>query len=221
MSAIKTSPIDVVDKKRRCGWRKEGGVYIMGGMDVTKDGASAIFTLINPPIPYQVKVHRGPRIVNSAAVLWRRPMEEWWFGASKDHEEKKNADAWALSMFGMTQRLKIGECAGLKGTDKALAHIASKIVWNPTVIKYYRELTLLGVGNLPRAAEPYDTLRSHIALIETNQKLDNLLGIQAAIWRLADSIPPSARKQTIPVLTKMLALLNLPLDAIAMREKYI
>jgi hypothetical protein len=55
---------------------------------------------------------------------------------------------------------------------------------------------------------------------ESLHKLDGLLGTQATIWRLADSIPPTSLPEIVPVLTKMLVLLNLPLDAIALRDIY-
>jgi hypothetical protein len=207
--------LTVYTPQRECGWREEGGCYIVGGTDGSPDGCSARFTVLNPPVPYQVPHHRGPRLVNGDAILERRDMEAWWVGSSAETEARKRGDAWALDTFGMTEarRLSVGDCRGCKSIDEALAVIAGRIAYSQQLNHQYRELTILKVGELPRVAGHCDALRTHLVNYEETNSVGSLVQAHAAVWRIANTIPPRKRQEVYPVLMRMMAIFNMPLDA--------
>lgn len=213
----------VVTRVRGCGKRKTHGVYAVGGGEGSPDGVLARFVRLNPPIPYPVKLHRGPRIVDAHAVLARLPMETWWAGASKDTEQKKSADAWAQETFGMTlhKRLETGECAGAKSADEAWATLAEQVRWSHRLADYFRELTLEKVQELPRVTPHYDRLHEHLLRYADDQQVGDLMGAQAALWRIGFTLPPAKRPAIVPLLMRMLVLLNLPKDASAMQRTFL
>lgn len=206
-------------KVRKCGRKKEGGVYLIGAGG-SQEGCSAVFTQCNPPIPYPVKLHRGPRVVTAQAVLARKPMDEWWYGTSAETEIAKRGVWWEVKTFGMpaNTRCSVGECAGMEQED-AITHLATNLTWDEKrMLAQYRDLTILEVQNMPRAAVLYDELRTAMATCSLSGKVDDLLSVHAAVWRLALSIPPRKRDKVIPVLMRMMVLLNMPKDAIYMRD---
>jgi hypothetical protein len=206
---------------RKCGRRKEHGMYIIGG-DGAPNGVLARFNRLNPPIPYQVKMHRGPRVVDGDAILMRLPMEKWWIGASKDTEEKKSADEWALDTFGMTlnHRLHVGECAGVSRADEAISILVSKVQWNKRIISYFGELTSNKVQELPRVAPMYSRLHEHLLKYERGHAIGELMGVQATVWNIAYTIPPGKRSKYIPDLARILVLMNLYKDAAVMLDMF-
>jgi hypothetical protein len=207
---------------RKCGTRKEYGVYATGGEDGDPEGTMLRFNRINPPVPYQVKLHRGPRIVDATALLDRQPMDSWWAGSSANTELKKSGDAWAQEIFGMTlaRRLSIGECAGCQTPDDALAQLLSKLAWDNRITDSFRALSLNKVQELPRTAAPYNNLHESLLTYCRTGKIGNLVDAQAAIWRLAYSIPPSRRVDYVPSLVRMLALMGLVKDGLTMSRMF-
>lgn len=219
---MKLNPSTIVTSVRKCGRRKEYGLYMVGSGNLSPDGVLFLFNEIHPPIPYQVSVHRGPRIVSAHALLSRTPMAEWWVGSSLKTEIKKSGDAWWIETFGMTryQRLNIGVCAGATDAEEALTELVNAIAWSPNLVGYFRVLTTTHIHELPRTAIPYNDVHEAIRNFADDQALGYLLKAQAAVWRLADALPPRKRDEHIPSLMRMLAGMNLPQDTIAMRNKY-
>lgn len=216
----------VSEVKRGCGYRKEGGVYMIGGGEKSENGVLPMFTEINPPIPYSVQLHRSFRLVNAQAVLSRSPMDSWWIGASKDTEQKKNADAWAINTFGMTitKRLETGDCADAKDADEALAILVSKIKLDPNdnrLYSYFQQLSRSRIQELPRVAEHYASLHEHLVKYANTKNLGSLVGAQAALWRTAYTIQPSKRPTYVPYLVRFLMLMNLTKDALAMKRIFL
>lgn len=210
--------LTLVTKVRRCGTRKEGSVYAVGGSGRNEEGVISSFIPIDPPIPYQVPSHRGPRIVDAFRVLDRQPIEDWWYGSSKDTEQKKNADQWALDTFGMTlhKRMSLGDCVGSKDADDALAKLVSKITDPSDVSGYIRNLTLNKLQEIPRVMPYYERLVQSIASYYAEKTIDNLVTAQAAVWRIVYNIPPSKRKDYTRNLASILAALNLKRDAMSL-----
>lgn len=208
-------------KERKCGSRHRG-MYATGGMG-EDGGVVARFVPINPPIPYQVKLHRGPRLVSDNKILNRQPMNEWWVGSSKNTEVKKAGDAWAIDTFGMTlaKRLSTGVCAGAKTADDAVKILAQKVTWSNKIVHWFGELSKRKFQEQPRCAEAYAALYDAMNAFISNQKMPDLLQFHAAVWRAAYNIPPSKRVDFIPVLIRMQILLGLPDDASAMQRTFL
>lgn len=207
-------------KKRKCGKREEEGIYLVTGSRTSPDGVLPLFICIEPPIPHPGQLHRGPIIVDGRAILARRPYEEWLAGSSKERFENQQGDAWVIETFGMTRhrRLSMGECKGMKGLDFAMAHLVSKMVWDNRVINFIRNLTILEVPNLPRAAEPFSKLVRAAQTCAKYPTSGPLMEIQAAVWQLADSIPPKKKSDVYPYLRRILIVINLPADALELKE---
>lgn len=206
---------------RKCGRRKRG-LYLTGG-EPSENGVLAVFNLLNPPVPYQVPVHRGPRIVDAYAIIERKPMEDWWFGSSKSTEEKKAGDAWAEDVFGMTlaKRTSIGECEDALSADEALSMLVSNIRWNSNLLPLFRNITKDKIQEIKRVDSHYTKLHEHLSSYTKTMKVDDLIGAQAAIWRMAYNLPPSRRQDYIPNLMRMLIVMNLKRDAIAMQRTFL
>lgn len=211
-------------QERKCGRRKAGGVYLVSP-ETSPDGVLQQFTPIDPPIPYPVKAHRVPRIVDKVAVLARLPLEDWWYGSSKETEQEKSANQWALETFGMTlaQRLKTGECYGLTGPDDAIALLASKITLTnrAKIVDLFRKLTHAKVQERPRTVQHYESLYENLAVfLGGEETIDRLMAAQAATWRIAYNTPPSEWVNVVTPLASILYLLNLKNDATALLEKF-
>jgi len=208
-------------KIRKCGRRVKGGLYLIGGGEASEDGTLMFFNEINPPIPYQVPVHRGPRLVEANAVLARKPMETWWYGASKDTEEKKLADQWSLQTFGMTlsSRLNIGVTADAKTAQEAVAILVNRIKplgSSRRIIDHFRKLTIEKVQELPRVAEHYNRLHENLYEYFEKRTVNYLINVQASIWQIAFNLPPTRRTGVVEILAGFLALLNLGEDGMAL-----
>lgn len=200
---------------RKCGLRKEFGLYLTGGAGASEDGTLARFVHINPPVPYPVKHYRGYKTVDGDAIMRREPLEAWWSGSSKDSEQKKSADQWAIALFGMTEtrRRSVGECAGAKSVDEALAILVSRMVYNPGVARFFGAITRNKIQEIPRVVADYSELHENLLLASRGGTVDNLVNAQAAVWRMAYSIPPSKRSDYVGDLARILHKLGLPKDA--------
>ena len=213
--------IQIVHTKiRGCGERKEYGLYLVGGGSGSENGALARFVRINPPVPYPAKFHRGPRIVDGDAILSRLPLSHWWAGSSKDTEQKKSADQFALDTFGMTlnRRLTIGECrgSGARDIDEALAIVTSQVTWNPDAARWFASVTRNKIQELPRIAADYSKLHEALLYAQKTRRVDHLVNAQAAVWRIAYNLPPRRRGEFIPDLSRILIRLGMTKDAQAM-----
>lgn len=207
----------VVTSMRKCGRRKTDALYVVGGGPAHPDGVLKQFYRFNPPIPYQVKLHRGPRLVSADAIFMRLPMEYWWVGSSKETEVQKAGAAWALENFGMSvnKRINTGECAGCTTADEAMNILANKVTRPPArLVTYFGYL--MDLGEVASTTADYDKLRTYIKMFKANEDVGSVLGIVATIWRLAKRVPPKMRDEYIPTLMRMLVLLGLPQDAAAM-----
>ena len=216
-----TSNIRIIEQPiRDCGKRKEYAVYATGGTEGSENGVLARFNRLNPPIPYQVNVHRGPRIVDAHKILGRRPMEEWWYGSSKETEQKKAGDAWALETFGMTmtKRLSTGECAGCADGEAALSVLAQKVKFDPQIVYWFREMTRADIQEINRVAAPYNRLQEHMVRYAETHQVGELVGAQSSLWQMAYAIPPAKRQTYIPFIVRIVALMGLREDAKSMQR---
>mgnify|MGYP001816278305 CR=1 FL=1 len=212
----------LVTKKRKCGKKSPGGVYMVAGEPSSEDGSSPVFTLIVPPVPYQVPVHRGSRLVDDQAILQRMPLEEWWVGTSGRTEEKKRGDAFWVDLFGLPveKRLNEGVCIGVSDAEEVLATIAGKIKWNGNLVSLFRELTIAHAQNMPNAARYFDGIRTSLVEYTERQTVDALVKAQSQVWGLAGITPKKHKDVVLPVLERMLILMNLPEDALYMDYLY-
>lgn len=212
----------LVTKNRKCGRKAQGGVYLVAGENISEEGSSPIFTLITPPVPYQVPVHRGARLVDDQAILNRLPLDEWWVGSSGRAEEKKRGDAFWVDIFGLAveKRLGKGVCLQVHTPEEVLATIAGQVKWNRDLINLFRELTIAEAQNMPNAALYFDAIRTHLVEYTATQKVDALVKAQAKIWGLAGKTAKKQKDVVLPVLERMLILMNLTEDALYMDHLY-
>jgi len=152
-------------------------------------------------------------------------MSDWWVGGSKDTEDKKDGDAWAIETFGMTlhKRLEIGECTGATGPDEALAILVTKVNLNladKRVLTCFREMTRAKVQEIPRVTVHYEAFAEAITLFNGSKAIGDLMAAQAALWRMAYNLPPSKRTEYVPHLQRFLVLMNLRKDAGAMARVF-
>jgi hypothetical protein len=204
---------------RGCGKRKPGGTYLVS--ESSGDGQVPLITRLNPPVPVTTKFHRSTVLVNGNAILARQPEDEWLVGSSKKHAEKVRGDAWSFEVFGMTltQRLTTGECKGEPDADVALAGLIGKVKITCHFLDLIKNLTETGAAEMPRASEHYARLVQTYQAYYLTHKVAHLIELQAAIWRLGVTTPPSKRQQVIPVLARMLANMTLPKDSMAILLK--
>lgn len=209
-------------KNRKCGRKSQGGVYVVAGEPSNEEGSSPVFTLIVPPVPYQVPVHRGARLVDDQAILERLPLEEWWVGASGRTEEKKRGNAFWVDLFGLTVDKRVGEgvCSAVESPEEVLATIAGRIKWNTNLVALFRELTKAHAQDMPNAAIHFDAIRTHLVEYTENEKVDSLVKVQAKVWGLASKTPKKYRDVVLPVLERMLILMDLSEDALYMDYLY-
>jgi len=203
-------------KTRQCGKRKDGGVYLVGGTFQSAEGTLLPFSLISPPIPYPAGVHRNARIVNGDAILEKLPLNEWWFGSSKATEDKKLGDAWAIDIFGMpiAKRIGMGECARVKTADDAMEVLVGKVKFDSKpLLSHLRSLAENRVSEITRVALAYNKLHEHILAYTRTGDVRNLIHAQAAVWQIADRLPPSKRDQYTYDLAGILTRLGLVRDA--------
>jgi hypothetical protein len=207
----------VFDEERECGFRDEGGIYIMAGIP-SGDGVLPMFVLIDPPIPNPGKFHRGAVIVDGNVVLARQPCETWPAGSSKDYHEKLEGDAWAISLFGMTAyaRCHTGECDGMN-IDEALEFLKYNTFWDGRIPNYIRRLTELEVPDM--AAEPWGAMVQAFQEYRDTRVAMRLVDAVGACWKLANAIPPRKRSTAYPGIQAILVLMGLPKDAMAMGRK--
>ena len=211
----------IVSSARECGERIPGGIYLTSeGSDF---GSLPLWVSIDPPIPCEDRFHRGPVLVDAEAVLGRLPEEEWFVGSSEEHRQKLRADEWAFDRFGMTttMRRKIGVAAGTLGADEVMETLLGSVNWNQGgLTNVISVLTDLEVAEIPRVAEHFAALISHIQEFPEEQNAMCLVRAVAATWRIAENLPPRFRVSIIPNLMRVLVILGVHEDAWAMRKRY-
>lgn len=100
------SGLIVPDTPRRCGYLKDGGVYLMGL--VSPDGTYPTAVPIEPAVPAQHKHFRGWRWVYGHAIRLRLPEEAWWCDSSSLTEHSKLMQRMDLLVFGMPWKWRKG-----------------------------------------------------------------------------------------------------------------
>lgn len=211
-------------KIRRCGKRKERKLYLVSGETTTRDGVLPRFVRINPPIPYPGTVHRTPIVIDGESLLAGYPYPEYLAGESRRHQENKQGKEWELEIFGMpiSQRLGMGCCESCTSAEEALATISGKIQWNPGIIGIIRELSLKQIQKTPCAARDFALLvQAAQEAQQTQGQIRSLITLQAAVWKLINSLPVNRRKNFFRYLALCLSQLNLLEDAQAFRLQQI
>jgi len=163
-------------------------------------------------------------LVDADKVLADEPEEEWFVGTSKDYREKLRADQWSLEKFGMTTtlRLQLGECAGLTGVDEAYEHLLRAVRFNKHHLFLAIEgLTFAEVHEVPRVGLFYARLVEELQLFLEDKKAEHLVCMTAQVWRIAENAPPSKLPNIVPNLMRVLVVLGLTMDAMAMKRRYL
>ncbi|HEC65261.1 MAG TPA: hypothetical protein ENI23_08205 [bacterium] len=211
----------IISSIRECGERIPGGVYLTS--EGSTFGSLPLWVSLHNPISCEDRPHRGPVLVDAGAILARLPEEKWFVGSSEAHREKLRADEWAIERFGMTttMRSKIGVAADTTGADEAMEILLGSVKWNGSQVeKYVAILTDLEVPEIPQVTEHFASLISHLQDFPVeNRAIDLVLAI-AAVWRIADNLPPRFRTTIIPNLMRFLVVLGVPEDAVALRKRY-
>jgi hypothetical protein len=212
----------ITSTRRGCGYKKQGGVYLVS--EPGKMGVLPLFVRINPPIPCADNFYRGTTVVDGQKILDGSPEDEWLVGASAERKQKQTADEWAIEKFGMTthMRCKTGICAkkGARSADEAMNVLLETVRYHPNLIRSIRQLSELRIDKIPKAAEPFALLVSALQMyLGKSQDSAELVKIVAAIWRLINVISPSKKQYYYPVLLGMLVFLNLSDDAIALKRR--
>lgn len=201
--------------KRKCGWPKEGGLYLVTD-ERSEDGTLAAIVLIDPPIPVQRDPHRGPILVDGQKILARLPEDEWVIGSSAKTVAKKRADEVWEEMFGMplSERLSTGDCKGIKTGEEAYERILSLVSWNRKVRDYFRMLAIMEIPNLPNAAPVYNDITHTIQGYVLTHGADNndLVRLAGLCWKLYYAVPYRKRKDLTAV-AQLLAGIGLVQDA--------
>lgn len=212
----------ILSSARECGERVPGGIYLAS--EGSEFGSLPLWVSFEEPVPCEDRFHRGPVLVNGGALLAHLPEEKWFVGSSEAHREKLRADEWSIERFGMTttMRTKIGIGAGLSGADEVMEKLLGSVKWNASQVeKYVAILTDLEIPEIPQVTEHFATLVKHLQDVPVeNRAIDVVLAI-AAVWRMADNLPPRFRITVIPNLMRFLVVLGVPEDATAMRERYL
>jgi hypothetical protein len=210
----------VVTQVRKCGKKIAGGLYLVS--EGSENGVLPMWVPMHPPIPCADKFHRGPVVVNGAAILERQPENNWLAGASAERVEKTKANEWAMQRFGMTtdMRLKTGDTEGLDGADRAMEHLLNTITYHGNITPLLRQLAIDGVHEMPRVTEHYAATIRHFQEWLGSGEVAPLVSAVAAMWRMAGATAPKKRGIVIPTLMRILVLMNLRKDAMAMRERY-
>ena len=108
------------EQMRKCGWRKEGGIYIVGN-GATVGGSvsnSCRFVRLDPPIPFPKEAPtpgRGFIYVDGEAILEGRPPEEWGITPQRAELLKLSWEIWGLAY---EERQRVGICKGAHDLDE-------------------------------------------------------------------------------------------------------
>jgi len=163
-------------------------------------------------------------MVNARAVFEHQPMEDWWSGSSRQTEEKKSGERWALDVFGMSvnQRLNTGECSEAHSIEEAVNILVDRIQYNRRIVGAFRDLTETKIQEVSsRLNLEYNTLHQHLLRYTETQEVGELMGVQSALWRMAYKLPPTKRARHIRSLASFLFSLNLKRDGLAMLHLFL
>jgi len=197
-----TKPITVIKEKRRgCGYRKKGGVYLVsepGG------GVLPLFVLTEPPVPYTGKHFRGTVLVDLDRVLECLPEDEWLVGASRERHERQLRASAEIEQWGMSlkerERIGIG-LAGLKG----LRLVNVKVIGS--------QLRWLAGCKLGQA-------QNEIPKAFRKLQEGDLQGLLACLWRLWRNCPPKQRVHAKHYIQCAMYYLNAIGDSVWIEEEY-
>lgn len=171
------------EKKRGCGYRLEGGLYVVG--EGSPNGVLPPWVSIEPPIPYDGQHFRGFVYVDGDRLLGRETQDLWLIGASLDGKLRQN---W-LTLLGMPPsiRQKIGDCKGAKSPDEVAKRLSKLGLYNRMRYKLATaglldEIKALGLFETESGAEAVDLAKRTEFLELTAPQ------ILAACWRIARRI---------------------------------
>ena len=207
--------------RRGCGLRTKGGAYLVS--EPSPNGVLPLWISFNPPIPCEDRFHRGPVLVDGDAILAKLPEEEWFVGSSADHREKLRADEWAIERFGMTttMRMRTGVCKGATSIDEAMEILLRTVRWNnQAVYDALRSLTVSKIFDITNALPHLNSIIQHIQNFPHESHAEELVLAAAAVWRTANALSPSKYDEYIPYLMRILTVIGLGKDAIAMRKRF-
>lgn len=192
----------ITEDKRKCGYRKGGGFYLVAELD-EKEGVLAPITLIDPPILVEGKQSRGYVIVNGDNILERMPEEDWFAGATKDRKDK---DRWSIETFGMPleRRRKIGVCKGFKTEEECVLALSNRAYYTSDLIKLVRVMGITGINDLAPS--------SYASLVSAVQEADPLK-TAASLHRMV-SEAGRRKKQVLPSVMVGLTKIGLIADCV-------
>lgn len=169
----------LIEAPRGCGYRKDGGCYLVG--ETGPDGNLPSVVEIDPPIPLDTDVipfTRGVYTVNFDAVLTESDQRLWLVDTSKESLRQRDAAAWELDRYGMRlqTRLRTGICAGMEPNqaENRLAELAR--AKNSTLRIYALNIAKAGRGR--RIARETGVMQQAV-------KDRDWIALLASCWRLA------------------------------------
>lgn len=200
---------------RKCGTMQEGGVYVL--TEGSADGILPMFVRLNPPVPYDNMPHRGPKYVDGAQILGRKPRGDWWIASTKKHEEGKAGKAWELETFGMTSgvRLKVGAGQDFKTLDSFYEWLYNSVTWDDSIHRTLRRMTNMSIPDIGAITEHYAALIRHLQTYQDSLDRQHLVSALAAIWRIHRHCPADQKLRVYPQLSALCYYLNVKEDGFA------
>lgn len=164
---------------RGCGYRKDGGAYLMGELDVL--GALPACVLVDPPVPVDSEIiphTRGVYLVNFDPVVLGEPCTEWLAGSSRVSLRDRERKAWEFERYGMTldARLKTGVCAGMDPA-RAEATLASLSPFGDVYLADY----ILAIGRMGKGRK----VAREVGVMQQARVQQDYPALLASCWRLA------------------------------------
>lgn len=121
----------VHEGKRGCGYRKDGGAYLMGELSFL--GTLPACVEIDPPIPLDTEVipfTRGVYLVEFDNIFTETDQRLWLAGSSRESLRERTDREWDIARYGMplSVRRATGVCDGLsvEGTEAVLDALAKR-----------------------------------------------------------------------------------------------
>ena len=190
------------EKPRGCGQRKGGKVYLVA--EPSEDGQLALWTNIDPPIPYDGEEHRGYILLDLEALLPGEPLENYLVGSSADRLRREVLHEPEIELFGMPLRTR--ETTGIvsRGGLEALKGLALLDVRRFGLAT--RTLSRLVVGK---------TSGEVLATIRHAQERD-LSRCLAALWRLWRGSTKQQKKGIRPFVVMAMDSIGAGEDALAL-----
>lgn len=176
----------IEEEPRGCGYRKDGGAYLVGELDVL--GALPSCVLVDPPVPVNSEIiphTRGVYLVNFDPVVLGEPCENWLVGSSKASLRERERKAWEYERYGMTldARLKTGVCAGMDPA-RAEATLANLSPFKDVYLADY----ILAIGKAGKGRK----VAREVGIMQQARLNQDYPALLASCWRLAGYAGPGA-----------------------------